>query len=38
MLDDFKAVISNRFKMKDPGELKFILGMEIKRERVPIEG
>ena len=30
---DFKAAISKRFKMKDLGELKFILGVEVKRDR-----
>ena len=33
VIDEFKAAISKRFKMKDLGELKWILGMEIKRDR-----
>jgi hypothetical protein len=34
VIDDFKAAIS-RFKMKDLGELKFILvGMEIKQRDI----
>ena len=30
---DFKAAISRRFKMKDLGALKWILGVEIRRDR-----
>ena len=33
VIDEFKVAISKRFKMKDLGELKWILGMEIKRDR-----
>jgi hypothetical protein len=33
IINDFKAAISRRFKMKDSGELKYILGMEITRDR-----
>jgi hypothetical protein len=33
-LSDFKSAISRRFKMKDLGELTWILGMEVKRDRV----
>ena len=33
-INDFKKSISNKFKMKDLGNLKWILGMEIKRDRV----
>ena len=32
-MDRFKAAISDRFKMKDLGMLRWILGMEIKRDR-----
>jgi len=32
-MNDFKAAISAKFKMKDLGELKWILGMEVKRDR-----
>ncbi len=30
---DFKRAISRRFKMKDLGALRWILGMEIRRDR-----
>lgn len=33
IINDFKTAISKRFKMKDSGELKYILGMEITRDR-----
>ncbi len=33
IVSDFKAAIGKRFKMKDTGELKWILGMEITRDR-----
>ena len=33
MISDFKTAISERFKMKDLGELKFVLGLEVKRDR-----
>lgn len=33
IVDDFKAAIGKRFKMKDAGELKWILGMEVVRDR-----
>ena len=32
-LSDFKAAISERFQMKDLGDLSWILGMEIRRDR-----
>jgi hypothetical protein len=34
VVDHFKAAIGERFKMKDLGKLRFMLGMEIKRDRV----
>lgn len=33
LINDFKAAISAKFKMKDLGELTWILGMEVKRDR-----
>jgi len=33
IVQDFKAAISKRFSMKDLGALKWILGVEIKRDR-----
>ena len=33
MISDFKTAISERFKMKGLGELKFVLGLEVKRDR-----
>jgi hypothetical protein len=33
IVDQFKTAISERFKMKDLGMLRWILGMEIKRDR-----
>lgn len=33
IVDDFKQAIAERFQMKDLGELKWILGMSIKRNR-----
>lgn len=33
MVNSFKRAIAERFKMKDLGDLKWILGMEIKRNR-----
>lgn len=33
IIQDFKAAISKRFSMKDLGALKWILGVEIKRDR-----
>ena len=33
IMDRFKASISNRFKMKDLGMLRWILGVEIRRDR-----
>ena len=33
MIADFKAAISRRFMMKDLGALKWIIGVEVKRDR-----
>ena len=33
IVNKFKIAISRRFNMKDIGELKWILGIEIKRDR-----
>ena len=33
VMDQFKAAISDRFKMKDLGMLRWILGMEVRRDR-----
>jgi len=32
-IDAFKQAISGRFKMKDLGELRWVLGMEVRRDR-----
>lgn len=32
-IEKFKSAISKRFNMKDLGDLKRILGMEVKRDR-----
>ena len=33
LIDDFKAAIGDRFHVKDLGELRWVLGIEVKRDR-----